>query len=234
MRQKSSNEFGHKIDFIVETFQANLNRQSESLTTLHTKVNYMLAFASLLTAGLLGVLVENKFQCALEFKIGLIGLLLCEICLLIAARNRVFIDPPAPETIYSQKAFNLELSALKNQVASDMKLAYEKNTNQLRSIAKWLNRAMIIFTVSLIIIIIPALFLPTCAKIGFMSSNPQTDNSKQQPSPVPPSQSIGTPVIKSPNSPSTPTPIPPSPSVGTALPFSENSTFSSSNKKLGE
>ena len=42
--------FEKKIDFIIQIFQSKFERQTESLTTLHSKVNYMLTFATLLIA----------------------------------------------------------------------------------------------------------------------------------------------------------------------------------------
>ncbi|MBI5122816.1 hypothetical protein HZA75_03070 [Candidatus Roizmanbacteria bacterium] len=225
----NENTFGEKIDFIIQLFQKKIDRQAESLTTLHTKVNYMLAFASLLVVGYLTVLFDNKidFSCAPFFKylsmVGFLGLVACVILLLIAVWNRQFIDPPDPETIYSTSAFEAELDNLKNQVASDMKKSFNDNLPQLVSIAKWLKYAMWVFILSLLIIVSTAIFLPMCAKIGNMenkSSNSAASPS-QQPRPVPPSQSPGTSVSKSPSAPTPQVPVSPSASSGTALPFSE-------------
>lgn len=226
---KNENIFSQKIDFIIQLFQKKLDRQVESLTALHTKVNYMLAFTSLLIVGYLTVLFDNKidFSCTPLLKFlstgGFLGLVACAILLIIAVWNREFIDPPDPETIYSTNAFEAKLDNLKNQVASDMKKSFNENLPQLVSIAKWLNYAMYVFIASLLIIVSTAILLPNCAKIGNMenkSSSSRTPSS-QQPRPVSPSQRPGTPVSKSPSTSRPPAPVSPSTSPGTALPFGE-------------
>lgn len=232
-------EFDKKLDFIIQTFQTKFSRQSESLTTLHSKVNYMLAFASLLIAGYLTVLLDNKLDlsCNPTYKIfvilGLIGLLCCVVLLLVAARNRRFYDPPDSETLYSKKSFKMSLFDLKNQVASDMKDSFEKNVMQLENIAVWLNYAMLVFVGSLFIVVISALLLPGCVRISNMPKD-NASTTSQQPSPVPPSQSPGTVVNKGPftptQQPNTPMPVPPSQTSGTALPFSEQSVTPKSDR----
>lgn len=229
MQRNKSKIFNEKIDLTIQLFQKKLDRQTESLTILQTKVNYMLAFSSIVIVGYLAVLFDNKidFTCSPSFKtlsiLGLAGLLLTVILLLCAAWSRRFIDPPDPETIYSEYFFKTDLEELKNQIASDMKDSFIRNMKPLKSIVSWLNWAMWVFLASLIIIVLTALFLPQCAKIATMyeksgtSSKPAPSNTPQRP--VPPSTSPGTPISKTPSVPSHP--VPPSQVPGTALPFGE-------------
>lgn len=232
VNKDARNIFNERVDFIIEILQKKFDRQTESLSTLHAKVNYLLVFTSLLIGGYLTILFDNKidFSCNIILRhlciLGLSGLLLTVIFLLIAARNRRFLDPPDIETIYSNKSFKIELDDLKNQVASDIKTSFNKNLPHLNSIAIWLNRAVLTFVVSLFIIVCTALFLPKCAKINYMNNDsnarkPTTSqehkpvSSSEKPGPVPSSEKPGTEVIKG--------PVPSSNASGTALPFGEQS-----------
>ncbi len=229
--QESVEDLNKRLDFIIETFNKKFARQVQSFITLQTKISYLFAFMAVVLAGYLSVTFNYKidFACSSFFRLGqisgLVGLFISIAFVFVAARSKEFIDPPNVKTLYSKESFKVILTNVKNQVAADMEDAFNKNAKLLQNTGSWIGKAIMCFLLTLIIVIITAIFIPKCARIASAMDN-NNNNQTDHPGAIDQSSKPNWP---KPVEPSTPSPhgviigpvTPSSGASGTALPFGE-------------
>ncbi len=160
MGDQPDNFYAERLNFVYQVMASKQKWLDDSFNGLTTKINFLFAFSGAFAAFYTTILYqENLLETPVRLLLfvrmaALGGLLGAMVCLLVAARTRLFANAPHVNTIYSHEASALETDQLKNKVIADMKYGYNANLHIMEGISQWVTVANWLILVSVAVIVV--------------------------------------------------------------------------------